>query len=149
MLGAGGPPATVHELLPLRRRRQRLLQCLRIGLGHANNRYLLIISTTLALPHCPQVQKGLVGDPVGHTLSAVSLSSHTGSFNIHNSQVEKGLVGDPVERAAVEATGWSCKQVRGGSVNAMFRISNLCSIAWLQCWHGMAGHRQASGRQMP
>jgi hypothetical protein len=25
-------------------------------------------------------------------------------------QVDKGLVGDPVERAAVEATGWVCKQ---------------------------------------
>ena len=27
-------------------------------------------------------------------------------------QVDNGLVGDPVERAAVEATGWACKQVR-------------------------------------
>jgi len=26
------------------------------------------------------------------------------------SQVDKGLVGDPVERAAVEATGWTCRQ---------------------------------------
>jgi hypothetical protein len=25
-------------------------------------------------------------------------------------QVDKGLVGDPVEKAAVEATGWVCKQ---------------------------------------
>jgi hypothetical protein len=25
-------------------------------------------------------------------------------------QVDQGLVGDPVERAAVEATGWVCKQ---------------------------------------